>query len=100
MFELVVWPEAECDIRDTRDWYENRRDGLGDDFLECLDEAFEKLTRIANVFGVVHAGLRRMQVRRFPYGIYFDVIDETVVIVAVLHARQNLDYLVKRIRHH
>ena len=99
MFELILWPEAEQDIADARQWYEERHEGLGDDFETCLDEAFEKLTRFPTVFGAVYSGLRRFQVRRFPYGVYFQVLDETVVVVAVLHSRQDLKRLGKRIHH-
>ena len=100
MFELILWPEAEEDIAEAQQWYEDRREGLGDDFEACLDEAFEKLLRYPTVFGIVYSGLRRFQVRRFPYGIYFDVIDETVVVVAVFHGRQDLNRLGTRLRNH
>ena len=56
-------------------------------------------TRFPTVFRAVYSGLRQFQVRRFPYGVYFQVIDETVVVVAVLHSRQDLKRLGKRIHH-
>lgn len=100
MFELILWPEAEQDIAKAQLWYEHRREGLGDDFIACLDEAFERLLRFPTVFGIVYSSLRRFQVRRFPYGIYFQVIDETVVVVAVFHGRQDLSRLGNRLRKH
>ena len=100
MFELILWPEAEQDIAEAQQWYEGRREGLGDDFEACLDEAFEKLIQYPTVFGFVYSGLRRFQVRRFPDGIYFDVIDESVVVVAVFHGRQDLGRIGTRLRNH
>jgi len=35
--ELFVVPEAEQDVGEAHDWYENRRHGLGEDFLGCID---------------------------------------------------------------
>ncbi|MEW6574359.1 MAG: hypothetical protein AB1374_12100 [Bacillota bacterium] len=34
--ELVVAPEAEQDITDAYAWYEERRPGLGEEFLSCV----------------------------------------------------------------
>ena len=36
--ELVLAPEAERDISEAYDWYENRRHGLGEEFLGCVDD--------------------------------------------------------------
>ena len=64
--ELVIWPEAEQDIKEACEWYEARREGLGDDFVQCVEDAFAQLMKSPRVFGIVYSGLRRMQVRRFP----------------------------------
>ena len=35
--KLVVAPEAEQDISEAYAWYEDRRVGLGEKFLSCVD---------------------------------------------------------------
>ena len=35
--ELIIAPEAEFDISDAYGWYEERRIGLGEEFLSCTD---------------------------------------------------------------
>jgi len=35
--ELIIAPEAEFDIGDAYGWYEERRSGLGEEFLSCID---------------------------------------------------------------
>jgi hypothetical protein len=42
-FPLIVGPEAEADLADARDWYEERRSGLGREFLQCVSEAFDRI---------------------------------------------------------
>ncbi len=39
--ELIVAPEAEQDVADAYAWYENRRPGLGEEFLGCVDPAWK-----------------------------------------------------------
>ena len=36
--ELVLAPEAESDIAEAYAWYEDRRAGLGEEFLSSVDE--------------------------------------------------------------
>jgi hypothetical protein len=35
--ELVIAPEAEMDIAEAYVWYEDRRAGLGEEFLSSVD---------------------------------------------------------------
>lgn len=35
--ELTLAPEVERDLDDAYDWYEQRRVGLGEEFLSCVD---------------------------------------------------------------
>lgn len=41
----LVWPEAERDLFAARDWYEHRRLGLGDEFLDEVTLAMTELER-------------------------------------------------------
>ena len=97
-YELVIRPEAEHDLADAYWWYEDRREGLGAEFERCFEDAVSQLMRLPKSFGIVYGGLRRMQLHRFPYGVYFDVIDDTVAIVAVFHSRRKLSALRQRRR--
>ena len=35
--ELIFAPEVQQDVDEAYSWYENRRPGLGEDFLSCVD---------------------------------------------------------------
>jgi hypothetical protein len=35
--ELILAPEGEQDIADAYAWYEERRTGLGEEFLSCVE---------------------------------------------------------------
>ena len=37
---LIVRPEAEAEMTDAFDWYEDRVPGLGSEFLLCVDAVF------------------------------------------------------------
>lgn len=55
---FIIRPEAEDDLAEARSWYENRRTGLGDDFLEHVETAFETIQRMPLVPTPVYRDVR------------------------------------------
>jgi hypothetical protein len=37
-YKIIIRPEAENDLKSAFDWYEDKREGLGFDFLFQVDE--------------------------------------------------------------
>jgi len=87
--ELVVRPEAETEISEAFEWYEERVSGLGSDFLLNVDGALQSILRNPHRFPVIHKNLRRALIRRFPYQIFFVLEKHRIVILAVFHAKQS-----------
>jgi plasmid stabilization system protein ParE len=89
MLALHLRQEAELDLEDAALWYEEQNTGLGHQFL---DEAMSILSAIAEaplVYPVVHRNTRRALMRRFPFGVYFQVDSSGVIVVAVMHGSRN-----------
>jgi plasmid stabilization system protein ParE len=86
---VVLRAEAEEDLEEARDWYEDQRPGLGVEFLAEVDAAIYRLADAPQRFPEVHGSLRRGLLRRFPYAIYFLAEADRIVIVAILHQRRN-----------
>ena len=64
--ELVFAPEVEQDIAGAYVWYEERRPGLGEEFLSCVDGCIQRICRSPEIYARVHEDYRRALVRRFP----------------------------------
>lgn len=86
---LIVRPEAEAEMTDAFDWYEDRVPGLGSEFLLCVDAVFSAIQRTPQHYPCVHKTARRALSRRFPYEIIFIEDDERVVVLSVFHAKRN-----------
>lgn len=86
---LVLAPVVEQDISEAYDWYEDRRTGLGEDFLLCVDACFESVRRSPEMYPVAHGEHRRCLVRRFPYAVFYEFAEETVTIHGVLHTARD-----------
>lgn len=88
-FDIRLRPEAEQDLADAAAWYERHREGLGHEFL---DEVLAMLVSIAEtplIYSDVHRNAKRAIIRRFPFGIYFRVENETIIVLAVMHASRH-----------
>ncbi len=86
---LIVRPEAEAEIAEAFDWYEEQVPGLGSDFVLCLDAIFSAILRSPAHYSRVHKSVRRALTRRFPYEVFFVEEGERIVVLSVFHARRN-----------
>lgn len=89
MTTLEFKPEVYDDIKTAYDWYESQRIGLGEDFLLSLEESYAKITRDPKVYQVLHKSARRKLVRRFPYGIFFTLRENKIIVIAIMHTKRN-----------
>jgi len=85
----VLRPAAAADIEDAYQWYERRRDGLGDEFLASVSSCLESIVLQSQQYPIVYRDLRRALLQRFPYGIFYRVSADQVLVVACFHARRN-----------
>ena len=86
---VVFRPQAEGEVLSARQWYEDRRAGLGDQFRAALDDAIERVSRQPESFPRVHREIRRALIQRFPFGLYFEVIEHHVVVLGMVHGHRD-----------
>lgn len=98
-YRIEVLIEAEADLELGRHFYESQEQGIGDYFWDTVLSDIESLLIYAGIHQQ-EEGLYRMPSKRFPYSIYYDVVDETVFVIAVLPERRNPDWIQKRLGLH
>lgn len=86
---LSIRKEAELDINATFEYYEGIRDGLGHDFLLCVEEALDKVSTTPDIYKTVHKNLKRIPIRRFPHRVFYFVQSNNIIVTAVFHVRKN-----------
>jgi plasmid stabilization system protein ParE len=86
----VVWiPEAQEDLLEARAWYDNIRAEVGERFALAVEVTVATIADHPTQFPVVYRSRRRAGVRRFPYGIFFEVQVHRIVVIACFHGRRN-----------
>ena len=88
-YELFIRPEAEADLADTYAFYQECRPGLGDDFILCAEEAIERILKRPLQYQEIHMSVRRALIHRFPYCVFYVVVERRVIVIAVMHAARN-----------
>ena len=98
-----IEPEALEELRAARDWYNERRDGLGRQFVEAASEAVSRIRSMPNsgtpVPGVpLDLEVRRVFVQRFPYSAVFIELEDSISVVAFAHMKRRPGYWLRRMK--
>lgn len=87
--QLVFRSQAELEIAEAADWYEARERGLGSEFLRTVEACIASIQRNPLMHPKVYGVYRRAALRRFPYGIFYTMTEDEVVVVSCYHARRD-----------
>jgi plasmid stabilization system protein ParE len=86
---LTKW--AKADIIRAGGWYEQKRDGLGGEFVYQVDAALSRIARNPAGYAKVVRENRRCTLEQFPYSLWFRIEGEIeVVVVACLHGKRRV----------
>jgi hypothetical protein len=72
---------AELEIRQAALFYEDCREGLGEEFLDSVEAAFEQIRQCPTVWCILKGRFRRYLLQRFPYGVV-SAVEEKVIYIA------------------
>lgn len=95
--DVVVLKEVVDDLNDGKAFYEQNESGLGEYFWDGLLADIESLAIYAGVHVREH-GLYRMLSKRFPCGVYYEIADQNVYVIAVLPMRRDPAWIKTRLR--
>ena len=95
-YEIHLRKEAEADLTEAYEYYENCRENLGSDFLLCVEETLSRISKNPNNNKIVYKEVRRALVKRFPYGVFYIVQGLDILVIGVLHARKSPSHGQKR----
>mgnify|MGYP001590961578 CR=1 FL=1 len=96
-YKIIVRPEAENDLEEAFAWYEDRRKGLGYDFLLQVDAGIRFIEHNPEIHPGEYKGTRKHLIKRFPYKIVYLVDEEKIIVLAVIHGKRRPDLIKKRI---
>jgi toxin ParE1/3/4 len=94
---LVLTSAAEKEIAEAASWYSEINADLGLRFISALTSSLESIESQPLSFSRLETNdsareFRRAALKRFPYSIVFEVLDDHVAVIAVAHVRRRPEH--------
>ena len=96
MRRLVVRPRARAEFESALEWYASHAPDAAEEFAAQFEVALRLIEEAPERNRVVSGRLRRLLVRRFPYGVYYKVFPHVISVVGVIHGRRDPRRWLKR----
>ena len=99
---VELHPEAGAELRRAALWYDERRSGLGDEFIAEVSATLDRICNSPESYAewpstpVSGQSIRRATIRRFPYVIAFERHERHVLVLAVAHGKRRPLYWLTR----
>lgn len=86
---LEIKDEANIEIIEAYLYYEEKRLGLGEEFLDHLNSYFERIITNPKHFPKKRKPYREAFIKRFPFLIVYEITDKKVTVYSVFNTWQN-----------
>jgi plasmid stabilization system protein ParE len=86
--KLKLLKAAQTDVANAIAYYNAQELGLGADFASEVRKTIERILQYPKACSQVSKRTRRCQVNRFPYGVFYSLKNDIVVVIAVLHSHR------------
>lgn len=95
--KVLLDPLAKAEMRDAAFFYQECQNGLGQEFLDKVELAFEEITHRPMTWRFVKGRFRRYLIHRFPYAVIYAVEGDTIYVAAIMHLKRKPDYWQDRV---
>jgi toxin ParE2 len=80
---------ALSELREAVLYYEQQESGLGATFLDEVDGAIDRILRFPNAWHPMSARTRRCRTHRFPFGLFYQIRADEILITAAMDLRRD-----------
>lgn len=88
-YRLIIRKKPELQLAEAFEWYEKQRASLGLEFLQSVETTLTFIENNPLLFQIRYKNIRSALTPHFPYGIFYFVEENTIVVVAVFHLSRN-----------
>ena len=96
MCQIEFHIDADEEMRDASRYYEERSRGLGDDFIDEIEQGLSRIQHFPMAWLIYEGEYRCYILKRFPYGLIYRIESEKIFIVAVAHLHRKPGYWKER----
>lgn len=87
--KIIIRPEAAREVQEAFEWYEERDEGLGAEFLRAAEACLSAIRRNPFAYPAAYEKTRRALLRRFPYALLYVIGEDSIAILACFHVKRD-----------
>ena len=89
-YKLKILPRAKLDLKEIAVWYDEEvQKGFGKRFLSSVKTEMALVQNNPLIFQTKYDNNKTILVKNFPYLIHYEIINNHIVVKAVLHTSRN-----------
>lgn len=83
---------AENELIEAIEYYNNQSEGLGYELAFEVQKTIERIVQFPDAWPKLSQRTRRCRCKRFPYGVVYQIRQEAILIIAILHLHRKPSY--------
>jgi plasmid stabilization system protein ParE len=83
--EITFLPPAKSELTDATSYYNMQSEGLGYEFAAEVKRTLERIVQYPDAWFKLSKRTRRCRTNRFPYAVIYQVRQDSLIIVAIMH---------------
>ena len=95
--EIRLLKIAETELDEAVIFYNSEQPGLGADFIVEFVNFLDRIKAYPKAWNPFTQNTRRCQLRRFPYGIVYQIFETAILVVAISHLHREPGYWQERL---
>ena len=85
-------PDAELELNFAIDYYEECQERLGLEFAQEIYSTIHRVIDFPNAWQPMTSKTRRCLTNRFPFGVIYQILDNEIIIIAIMQQNQKPFY--------
>jgi hypothetical protein len=89
--QIIFHPRVETELIDSFNWYQEKKDGLGELFFQSINKKIIELATHPARYPVIKKSFRQANIQKFPFVIIYEFIREEnyIIISSVFNTYRN-----------
>jgi hypothetical protein len=90
-YKIKLLPEAHLDIKESIEWYNEQKAGLGKRFYESVKLRLDYIKKNPLHYQVSYRDVRNAMVNKFPHQVHYRVEEssKSIIVFGVTHTSRN-----------
>lgn len=96
---IRISPLAEIDLQESIQFYNEQKEGLGDEFAIMFNANFDRIIKNPNQFPIEYRNIKKALMERFPFIVFFVIDESTCYVLGIFHSSRNPDEMNHRAKY-